>query len=74
MPAAVFQGLRIAAVVALVCVAAALATPSGRLPLAVRGIARLFRVEPSGETEVPVWKRVLAFVLVLVAAALCVIF
>ena len=37
-------------------------------------IARLFRVEPSGETEVPVWKRVLAFVLVLVAAALCVIF
>ena len=73
MPATALQVLRIAAVVALVCAAAALVTPPGRLPLAVRGVARLFGVEPSGETEVPAWKKVVAFVLVLVAVGLCVV-
>ena len=61
-----FQIVRICAVIALVCIAAALATPKGRLPLALRGLAKLFRIS-SDEQAVPAWKRLLAFVLVLVA-------
>ena len=36
-----FQLARICLVIALVCVAAALATPKGRLPLALRGLAKM---------------------------------
>ena len=35
-----FQIVRLVAVVALLCAAAAIATPKGRLPLALRGLAR----------------------------------
>ena len=67
-----FQLIRICAVIAFVCVAAAIATPKGRLPLALRGVAKLFRI--SGEEQtVPVWKRLLAFVLVLLAVILALI-
>ena len=67
-----FQLGRICAVIALVCVAAAMATPKGRLPLALRGVAKLFRI--SGEEQtVPAWKRLLAFVLVLLAILLALI-
>ena len=61
--------LRIVAVIALVCAAAALATPKGRLPLALRGMAKLFRVR-SEEQTVPAWKRLLAFSLVVFAVLL----
>ena len=52
-----FQIVRIVAVMALVCVAAALATPKGRLPLALRGLAKMLnaaqspsrRQEPDGD-------------------------
>ena len=37
------QGLRVAAVIALLCVSAALATPPGRLPLALRGLKKIMR-------------------------------
>ena len=37
----VFQIARLVAILALLCVAAALATPKGRLPLALRGVAKL---------------------------------
>ena len=66
------QIARLVAVVALLCVAAAIATPKGRLPLALRGVAKLFRI--SGEEQiVPVWKRLLAFVLVILAVILALI-
>ena len=68
----VLQIVRLVAVLALLCVAAALATPKGRLPLALRGVAKLFRI--SGEEQtVPVWKRLLASVLVLLAILLALI-
>ena len=68
----VFELLRMVAVLALVCVAAALATPKGRLPLALRGMAKLFRVQGE-ERAVPVWKRLLAFLLVVLAVVLALI-
>ena len=68
----VLQVARLVAVVALLCVAAAIATPKGRLPLALRGMAKLFRI--SGEEQtVPAWKRALAFALVLLAVILALI-
>ena len=68
----ILQMARLVAVVALLCVAAAIATPKGRLPLALRGVAKLFRIS-SEERTVPVWKRLLAFVLVLLAILLALI-
>ena len=68
----VFQIARLVGVVALLCVAAAIATPKGRLPLALRGVAKLFRIS-NEERTVPVWKRLLAFVLVLFAVLLALI-
>ena len=41
------QIARLIAVVALLCVAAAIATPKGRLPLALRGVAKLLDAVPS---------------------------
>ena len=67
-----FQIVRLVAVVALLCVAAAIATPRGRLPLALRGVAKLFRIR-SEERAVPVWKRLFAFILILLALLLALI-
>ena len=64
--------LRIAAVIVLVCVAGALATPRGRIPLALRGVAKLFRIS-SDEQAVPGWKKLVAFLLILTAIALALI-
>ena len=41
------QIARLVAVLALLCVAAAIATPKGRLPLALRGVAKLVNAVPS---------------------------
>ena len=79
----ILQIARLVAVIALVCGAAALATPRGRLPLALRGLAKLLRRDagtvPSasprtgaGQPVSPA-KRLLAFVLVLVAAVLALV-
>ena len=84
---AALQIARLIAVVALVCVAAAIATPKGRLPLALRGLAKMM-----GSCEVPrsrgsevkqllnpatpqpsARKRGLAFLLVLLAILLALI-
>ena len=43
MNSAAFQIARICAVIALVCIAAALATPKGRLPLVLRGLAKMLQ-------------------------------
>ena len=71
------QIARIALVIALLAAAAVVATPKGRLPLALRGVLRVMRRDgglsgeaPKGE-RVSAARRALAFLLVLVAVALC---
>ena len=79
----VLQIARLVAVVALLCAAAAIATPKGRLPLALRGVAKLL-ARDRGQTQstavegcrlqlVSGGKRVLAFVLVVLAVVLALI-
>ena len=72
--------LRIAGVIALVCVAGALATPPGRIPLALRGIMKIMRQDDSRAVaasatgaSVPLARKLLAFVLVLTAILLALI-
>ena len=74
MASASFQLVRLLAVLALVCASAALATPKGRLPLALRGVLKVLG-QDRGAAAAPVetvsaWRRALAFVLILVAAVL----
>ena len=82
-----FQIARLVAVVALLCAAAAIATPKGRLPLALRGLAKMvgsFGVSGLRGSEVKqprnhatpqpsARKRGLAFLLVLLAILLALI-
>ena len=73
--------VRLVAVMALVCVAAAIATPKGRVPLALRGVLRILRkdrallsaAQDEKQQPVSLAKRLLAFVLVLAAAVLALI-
>lgn len=79
------QLVRVILVILLVVAAAVLSTPKGRLPLAVRGLAKILRKDQNPslnssdstrnthEATVPAWKRTLAFVLVLIAACLAMI-
>ena len=84
----VLQVARLVAVLALLGVAAAMATPKGRLPLALRGLAKMLRSCDNVEklrsrdssqplnlstSQPPAWKRLLAFVLVLLAILLALI-
>lgn len=70
------QIFRIIAVVILVVLAAALATPPNRIPLALRGLARLMRKDngiisnSDKSASVSTWKKVLSFLLIVVAFAL----
>lgn len=72
------QLARLVGVLALLIVAAMLATPPGRLPLALRGVYKILRRDrglPDGvpaADAAPTWKRALAFLLVLLAAGLAV--
>ena len=77
------QIARLVAVLALLCVAAVLATPKGRLPLALRGVAKLL-ARDRGQTQstavedcrlqsVSAGKRTLAFLLVVLAVILALI-
>ena len=76
-----FQLGRICAVIALVCVAAAMATPKGRLPLALRGLAKMlgkdgiqtFEHSEHSNIQVSLARRLLAFLLVLLAILLALI-
>jgi len=67
--------IRVVAVVVLLGVAAAIATPKGRLPLALRGVRKILRKDSgvkdatSDGVPVPGWRKSLAFVLVLIAVA-----
>ena len=79
----VLQIARLVAVLALLCVAAAVATPKGRLPLALRGVAKLLardRVQTQSTAvddrrvqSVSAGKRALAFLLVIFAVILALI-
>ena len=74
---AAFQIARVALVVVLLAAAAAVATPRGRLPLALRGVLRVMRRDGAVPGEEPKTARVsavrraFAFLLVLAAVALC---
>lgn len=69
------QLVRVILVIFLVVTAAVLSTPKGRLPLAVRGLAKILRRDgqkaaPNEVKPVPTWKKFLAFILVILAALL----
>ena len=68
--------IRVIAVVALLCVAAAVCTPKGRLPLVLRGLKRTLNGKPSaadrGE-KVASWRKVLAFLCLLAAVVVALI-
>ncbi len=74
-----FQIARLVAVVLLVGGAAALATPPGRLPLALRGVMRILHrdrgmMPPTAvKATASIFKRFLAFVMILFALGLCLI-
>ena len=76
---ALLQLGRLVAVLALLIAAAFLATPPGRLPLALRGVCAILRRDrglppaPGAAAPAPAWKRLLALALVLLAAALAVV-
>ena len=76
---AALQIARLVAVLALVCVAAAIATPKGRLPLALRGLAKVLGDGRAGSMTPPRRfhrnrpTRFLAFLLVLLAILLALI-
>ena len=83
----ILQMARLVAVVALLCVAAAIATPKGRLPLALRGLAKMLGSsgvpgsrgpevkQPfnPGTLQPSAGKRFLAFALVILAIILALI-
>lgn len=70
------EALRVAAVIVLLSSAAVLATRPGKLPLALRGLAKMLNRNPpqaAEDTALPLWKRLLAFLLVIASAALAMI-
>ena len=75
------QIARLVAVLALLCVAAVLATPKGRLPLALRGLAKLmgkdgiltFEHSEHSNIQISPARRLLAFFFVLLAILLALI-
>ncbi len=74
----ILQIARMLVVLALVVVAAALATPKGRIPLALRGVLRVLKKDRNLKDDdtpktAPTWKRLVAFLLVLVALLLAVL-
>lgn len=70
------QIARMIIVIALLGVAAAIATPKGRLPLALRGLAKILKTNQSSIADIQpptLFKRVLALVIVVLAVVLAMI-
>lgn len=68
--------IRVIAVVVLLCAAAAVCTPRGRLPLVLRGLKRTLDAKPSAADRgerVSSGRRLLAFVLLLAAVAVALV-
>ena len=57
---------------ALVAAAGVAATPRGRIPLALRGLAKMLGRVPEPE-RVPAWRKAVAFALTILAAVVAVI-
>ena len=84
---AAIQIARLVAILALLCVAAAIATPKDRIPLALRGLAKMLQgckvaefqgsstLQPCnpGTLKPSAWKRGLAFLFVVLAILLALI-
>lgn len=75
-----FQVARIVLVIVLLTLAAAIATPKGRLPLALRGIKRMLNKDngatmplTSAPERVTIGKRLIAFALILITIAVVMI-
>ena len=68
-----FQILRIIAVVSLLAGAAAILTPAGSLPPALRVVRRLFAGADGRDARPSAARRALAFAMVTLAAALCLV-
>lgn len=73
-----FEFIRVIVVTALLIAAACLATPPGRLPLALRGIKRILSrdrgtIDSASPVAASPRRRILAFMLVLVAAGLALV-
>lgn len=68
--------LRVVLVIALLCIAGAITTPKGRLPLALRGLKKLLGKAPSEERSprVSSMRRFIAFLLILFAFAVAAFF
>ena len=74
----VFQIARLVAVVALLVVAAAMAIPKGRLPLALRGVYKLLRRDigapvVTSEDSVSAKRRITAFLIVILAIIIAIL-
>ena len=66
-------------IIARLGAAAALATPPGRIPLALRGVYRILKKDrgecaaPPNSGPAPLWRRILAFLLVVFAALIALV-
>lgn len=77
-----FHQYRFVVVIAILGIVAVLATEKGRLPLALRGMKCVLQKDAGVQTSsssqtqagVPLWKRLLAFVLVVLAFLIAVAF
>lgn len=71
----IIQCLRIAAVVLLLCISSAVATPPGRLPLVLRGLRKVVRKDAGlsctdEKQSVSVYRKLLSVALIVIAVAI----